>query len=116
MKKLSNNKVFNTKIQEYIRDYRDKDINLIKKEVHSLENGEVHLSLVEACEKWVRGGELACYYSQVAQDLADLFECSVERTWEVFDDDGDKMWEYYVRLMSREVYHLVKGERVYIQW
>ena len=116
MKKLSNNKVFNTKVQEYIRDYRDKDINLIKKEVHSLENGEVHLSLVEACEKWVRGGELACYYSQVAQDLADLFECSVERTWEVFDNDDFKMWTYYVNLMSRELCHLVENERVYIQW
>ena len=36
MKKFSNNKVFNTKVQEYIRDYRDKDINLIKKEVQIL--------------------------------------------------------------------------------
>ena len=34
----------------------------------------------------------------------------------IFDNDGDKMWEYYVRLMTRELYHLVKGERVYIQW
>lgn len=115
MKKLSNNKVFNTKVQEYIRDYKNKDINLIKKELHAIEEGD-HVPFVKACEIWVRGGELACYYSQVAQDLADLFECSVDRTWEVFDDDGDKMWEYYVHLMARELYHLVKGEKVYIQW
>ena len=115
MKKLSNNKVFNTKVQEYIKAYKqDYTLENLRHEIKGLESKKCGLFM--ACQKWVQGGCLACYTSQVAQDLADLFECSVERTWEVFDDDGDKMWEYYVKLMSREVYHLVKGERVYIQW
>lgn len=115
MKKLSNNKVFNTKVQKYIKAYKQNyTLEGLRHEIKGLENQKC--GLFKACQKWVQGGCLACYYSQVAQDLADLFECSVARTWEVFDDDSDKMWTYYVNLMSRELCHLVKGERVYIEW
>ena len=115
MKKLSNNKVFNTKVQEYIKAYKqDYTLDGLRHEIKGLENQKC--GLFKACQKWVKEGCLACYYSQVAQDLADLFGCSVEKTWEVFDDDSDKMWTYYVNLMSRELCHLVEGERVYIKW
>ena len=115
MKKLSNNKAFNTKVQEYIKDYKqDYTLENLRHEIKSLETQTC--GLFKACQKWVQGGGLACYTSQVAQDLADLFGCSVERTWEVFDDDSDKMWTYYVNLMSRELCHLVENKRVYIQW
>ena len=115
MKKLSNNKAFNTKVQEYIKAYKqDYTLKDLRHEIKSLETQTCGLFM--ACQKWVQGGCLACYYSDVAQDLADLFDCSVEKTWEVFDDDSDKMWTYYVNLMSRELCHLVEGKRVYIQW
>ena len=115
MKKLSNNKAFNTKVQEYIRAYKqDYTLENLRREIKSLETQTC--GLFKACQKWVQGGCLACYTSQVAQDLADLFECSVEKTMEVFKDDSDKMWTYYVNLMSRELCHLVENKRVYIQW
>lgn len=115
MKKLSNNKVFNTKVQEYIKAYKqDYTLEDLRHEIKSLETQTCGLFM--ACQRWVQGGMLACYYSQVAQDLADLFECSVERTWEVFDDNECDLWDYYVNLMARELCHLVEGERVYIKW
>ena len=115
MKKLSNNKVFNTKVQEYIKAYKqDYTLEGLRHEIKSLETQTCGLFM--ACQRWVQGGMLACYYSDVAQDLADLFKCSVDRIWEIFDDNECDLWDYYVNLMSRELCHLVEGERVYIQW
>ena len=83
MKKLSNNKAFNTKVQEYIKAYKQNyTLEDLRYEIKSLETQTCGLFM--ACQKWVQGGCLACYTSQVAQDLADLFSCPVERTWEVF--------------------------------
>ena len=115
MKKLSNNKVFNTKVQEYIKACKeDYTLEDLRHEIKGLENKTC--GLFKACEKWVQGGMPACYYWDVVQDLADLFDYSVDRVWEIFDNDEFKLWNYYVRLMARELCHLVKNERVYIKW
>ena len=52
MKKLSNNKVFNTKVQEYIKAYKqDYTLEGLRHEIKGLENQKC--GLFKACQKWV---------------------------------------------------------------
>lgn len=109
----TNNRLFCLRVQSYIKSYHDeRTLDSIRREVKSLMHP--NLTVGEACIKWVEGGTLACYYSDVAKDLATLFRCTVEDIWSSFNDNETHLWDYYVKLMARELLHIVTKERCYI--
>ena len=110
----TNNKFFCLRVQSYIKSYYDnRTVECIRREVKSLQcNG---LTVAEACKRWVEGGCLACYYSDVAKDLGELFGYSSDEVWTYFNNNEIRLWNYYVKLMVRELLHIVNKERCYIE-
>jgi hypothetical protein len=62
----------------------------------------------------VEGGAFDCYYSQVADTMAELFETTADRIWQYYHEDGGKMWKVYKHIFAKNLCCLAENNRVYI--
>ena len=62
----------------------------------------------------VMGGCFDCYYSQVANTMAEWFNTTADGIWAYYKDNEQKMWESYVHIMAKNIVCLAEGKRVYL--
>jgi hypothetical protein len=62
----------------------------------------------------IEGGAFDCYYSQVADSMAEFFNTTADRIWAYYHENGSKMWDSYVHIMAKNLVCLAENKRNYL--
>ena len=55
----------------------------------------------------VEGGCFDCYYNDVAQTMADWFDCTSDNIWQYFEDDSEKLWSAYIHIIAINIVNII---------
>lgn len=107
----TNTKVFMAKVQKMIKeDYGWTPVRIKKQIKVFLDSSTIYAK----CKKLVTGGCFDCYCSQVAETMAELFDCSVDEIWKYYKNDEEKLWAAYCHIFAKNLKCMATGERCYL--
>lgn len=109
----TNTKEFMAKVQSSIidEDFTKEDL---KKQVDCLINNRVNVLPYHAGAEMVQGGYFDCYYSQVAETMANWFDCTVAEIWAYYKNNEQKLWTTYKHIMAKNIECIYTNKRCYI--
>ena len=55
-----------------------------------------------------------CYYNDCADSMAGWFDCSVDDIWAYYKEDSQKLWQWYIHFIVRELEHIRTNKKCYI--
>lgn len=107
----TNTKEFMTKVQNTIVNDFEWNAEKLKNQLEVFND----FTTYQRARRLIEGGTFDCYYSQVANTMAEWFNTTSDGIWAYYHDDADKMWETYIHIMAKNIECLVEGRRVYVK-
>ena len=101
MRNKTNTKEFCRKVQETILKHFD-DFESMQNEI----NHYYKTFGYKYAKTMVEYGCFDCYYSDCAESIAKWFNITVEETWHYYKEDTEKLWQWYIYFISREIEHM----------
>lgn len=107
----TNTKDFMTKVQKMIKEDFGWSPDRIKDQIKVFSNLPTTYA---KCKELVTGGCFDCYYSQVAETMAELFECSTDEIWKYYKNNEQKSWGTYCHIFAKNLECMATGRRCYV--
>lgn len=111
----TNTKNFRKKVQQYVLNYMvdNNDVDVLKNQLKHYKNIFKAFNFYDVGIRLVEGGVLACYYSSVAEDMAQFFDFTIEDIWSYYNDDASKLWTSYKNIIASNI-NAIMSNRCYI--